>query len=103
MSKNSDDYLVFTAGAFLGILGGVLAGIMFSPKPGVEVRQDLKKLAKNLYNEVPSDVDMVKESLNKNVDKLKSSLENQFSKIQEATRAGKLASAKIKEEMGEGY
>jgi gas vesicle protein len=103
MSKNSDDYVVFTTGALLGLLGGVLAGIMFSPKSGVEVRQDLKKLAKNMYNEVPSDVEIVKKSINKNVNRLKSSLENQFNKIQDAAKAGKLASAKIKEEMGEGY
>ncbi|NLF83907.1 MAG: YtxH domain-containing protein [Candidatus Gastranaerophilales bacterium] len=103
MSKNSDDYLIFTAGALLGVLGGVLAGIMFSPKSGVEMRQELKNYAKDLFKEVPSDADMIKDSMNKNINRLKCSVENQLNKIQDAVKASKLASAKLKEEMNEGY
>lgn len=103
MTKNSDDYLIFTAGTLFGVLSGVIAGIIFSPKSGVEMRRELKSVAKNFTQEVPTDVDMAKKTFYTSVDKLKYTVEGQINKINEAVKAGRMASAKRKEEMESGY
>jgi len=86
MSKNSDDSMIFVAGTLLGILAGTIAGITLSPRSGKEMRQEIVK--KVSYDSML---------------KVKYSLENQISKIQEAVRAGRLAAAKQKEEAEAGY
>lgn len=96
MSRNSDDN--FMVGALLGIVGGVIAGIMYSPRPGVEMRQELKNMAKDFSKDVPVDVETAKDSFFKRVDKLKVALEKQIDTIDKAVKAKKLASAKRKEE-----
>ncbi len=103
MSKNSDDYLIFSVGILFGVLSGVVAGIMFSPKSGVEMRRELKGMAKNFSREVPTDVDIAKKTFYRSMDRLKFALEAQINKINEAVKAGRLASAKRKEEMESGY
>ena len=103
MSKNSDDYLIFTVGTLFGALCGVMAGIIFSPKSGVEMRRELKSMVKNYSKEVPSEVGEAKESFYKSMDKLKYTVEGQINKINEAVKAGRMASAKRKEEMESGY
>ncbi len=103
MSRNSDDYLIFLAGTLVGVLSGVVAGIMFSPRSGVEMRKELKNMSKKLYNEVPSDIDLAKKAFYKSVDKMKYTVEEQITKINEAVKAGKMASAKRTEEMDTGY
>ncbi|HSA07455.1 MAG TPA: YtxH domain-containing protein [Candidatus Gastranaerophilales bacterium] len=103
MSKNSDDYLIFTVGTLLGVLSGVIAGIVFSPKSGEEMRKDLKNIASNICREVPSETETAKKSFIKIMDKLKYTLEGQLGKINEALKAGRMASAKRKEELDVGY
>ncbi len=103
MSKNSDDYLIFTVGTLFGVLTGVIAGVIFSPKPGVELRRDLKSMAKNFSREVPTDSRQAKEVFHKSMDKLKYTMENQINKINDAVKAGRMASAKEKEELEAGY
>lgn len=103
MSKNSDDYLIFTVGTLFGILAGVIAGVIYSPKSGAEMRKELRGMAKNITNEVPNDVDKAKKVFNTNIDRLKYTMENQINKINDAVKAGRMASAKEKEEQETGY
>lgn len=100
-NKNSDDPLIFVAGTLLGVLTGVIAGVMFSPKAGTEIRKDLKDMAKSFSKEMPSDVDKVKNSFSENLARVKFSIESQMNKINDAVKAGRLADAKIKEELDE--
>ncbi len=103
MSKNSDDYLIFAAGTLCGVLGGIIAGIAFSPKSGTEMCLKLKNIAKNFAQDVPSDAEKAKNSFCKNIDKLKYTFEGQINKIDKAVKASRMASAKRKEEMDTGY
>jgi len=64
----------------------------------VEMRQELKQIAKTLSKEVPTDVEAAKETFNKSVDKLKVVVEDQINRIDNTVKAGKMASAKRKEE-----
>ena len=86
MSKNSDDSMVFIAGTLLGVITGILAGLVLSPRPGKEIRQEIIK-------KVSTDSML----------KVKYSLESQMNKINKALQAGKLAAAKEKEEAESGY
>ena len=103
MSKNSDDYLIFAAGTLCGVLGGIIVGIVFFPKSGIEMRQNLKNIAKNLVQDMPSDSEKVKNTFCKNIDTLKYTFEDQVNKINKAVKASRMVSAKRKEEMDTGY
>ncbi len=103
MPKNSDDYLIFPVGILFGVLTGLIAGIIFSPKSGVEMRKELKGIAKNFSDEVPTDAEVAKKAFYKNMDRLKLAFEAQINKINEAVKAGRMASAKRREELESGY
>jgi len=103
MSKNSDDYLIFTVGTLFGVFTGVLAGMIYSPKSGAEIRRELKEKVKSFSQEVPSDVDVAKDTFFNSMDRLKFTVEGQINKINEAVKAGRMASAKRKEELETGY
>ena len=103
MSKNSDDSLIFVMGTLFGFFAGVAAGIMFSPKSGEEIRQELKNIAKDVSGKTPSEVEIVKNAFSDNIVRLKYTIENQLNKINKTVKAGKMAAAKRKEEMESGY
>ncbi len=45
METKSDDFGMFLKGLLLGALAGAAAGILFAPKPGRELRGDLRDKA----------------------------------------------------------
>ena len=61
MAENENDQSRFVKGFLIGSIMGVLAGILFAPKAGRELRADLKQKgeevfddAKHLYSETRS-------------------------------------------------
>jgi gas vesicle protein len=49
MSKNKA--FAFGMGLLAGVVGGIIAGVLYAPKPGEESRRELKEAAEKLYNE----------------------------------------------------
>ena len=47
MSKNKS--FMFGMGLLAGVVGGIIAGVLYAPKPGEESRRELKEAACELY------------------------------------------------------
>ena len=47
MSKNKS--FMFGMGLLAGVVGGLIAGVLYAPKPGEEARRELKEAACELY------------------------------------------------------
>ena len=50
MSKDKDDSISFGIGLLAGVVGGIIAGIIYAPKPGAETRADLVDKAIKIKN-----------------------------------------------------
>lgn len=102
MSKGSDNSVSFGVGLLFGVLAGVVGGVLLSPKPGEEMRSELKDAVKGLCNE-NKDVDCCKSISIDMINKMKYTVEKQISKVHDAIKAAKMAAAKRKEELESGY
>ena len=53
MGKNNNS-ISFGLGLFAGVVGGILAGVMYAPKPGEESRKELEinELLKKITTEI---------------------------------------------------
>jgi gas vesicle protein len=102
MSKDSDSSISFGIGLLGGVLVGIIAGVLYSPKSGEEMRSELVKATKSLTEKLSPDVQTAKELSLEMIDKAKSSIELQFDKINQTIKANKLAAAKAKEEAQSG-
>ena len=61
----------FFKGLIVGATAGAVAGILLAPKSGVETREDLKKLAKDVGDKATDIYTEARESLDKKVNELK--------------------------------
>jgi len=102
MSKGSDSSVSFGVGLLFGVLAGVATGILFSPKSGDEMRQDLKEIVNDIKGEIQPDIIGTKNVSTDVINRVKYTVECQISKINNALKAGRLAAAKHKEELESG-
>lgn len=105
MSTESDGYVSFGVGLLFGISLGAVLGVLFAPKSGDEIRSDIRNLAQDVPDNVNQSLDETKEKCNSIVNRTRYSIENQISKVNSAIKAGKMASAKMQEDLEEdiGY
>jgi gas vesicle protein len=102
MSNESDNSVSFGIGLLFGVLAGVAAGILYSPKSGTEMRQDLREIVNDLSGEIKPDIEGTKIASTDLINRVKCTVENQISKINSALKAGKMAAAKRREELESG-
>jgi gas vesicle protein len=99
--KESYDYDLLI-GLFLGLLGGALAGILFAPKPGKELQDDLQKFAKELPEEMNERWSRSKVQYKDLAARTKYGIEDQLEKRALRKRARRMAEAKRREELEAG-
>ena len=97
MSKNKS--LVFGMGLLAGVVGGLIAGVLYAPKPGEESRRELKEAACELYEKHSPAIKDAKKQALENVDLMKYKLERQLRKFNNMIKSKKLLKAKELEEM----
>ena len=97
MSKDKDDSISFGIGLLAGVVGGIIAGIIYAPKPGAETRADLVDKAIKIKNNLPRKVECAKKKSLDSIDHTKASIENIIEGIQDSLRAQKMANAKLLE------
>ena len=101
MSKNKT--FAFAMGLIAGVVGGLVAGVLYAPKSGEESRRELKDAACELYEKnSPAIKDAKKQDL-ENIDLMKYKLERQFRKFNNMVKSKKLLKAKELEEMDDEY
>ena len=101
MSKNKS--FMFGMGLLAGVLGGLVAGVLYAPKPGEESRRELKEAACELYEKNSPAIKEAKKQALENVDLMKYKLERQMRKFSNMIKSKKLLKAKELEEMDDDY
>jgi len=102
MSKETDSSVSFGIGLLIGVLAGVTAGILYSPKSGEEIRQDLRDIVNDFSGNAKPDIEGTKIASMDLINKVKCTVENQICNINNAIKAGKMAAAKRREELESG-
>lgn len=100
MSKKS---LMFGMGMLAGVVGGIIAGVLYAPKPGEETRQELKETAGELYEKYSPEISEAKKQALESVDLMKYKLERQLRKFNNMVKSKKLQKAKKLEEGDSEY
>ncbi len=92
MSKNKS--FMFGMGLLAGVVGGIVAGVLFAPKPGEESRRELKEAACELYEKHSPAIKEAKKQALESVDLMKYKLERQLRKFNNMVKSRKLLKAK---------
>jgi len=103
MSGKTENALSFGIGTLVGVLAGVAAAVLFSPKSGEEMRKDLKVAAKKIINENNPNTVYTNRINTAALARLQYTIEAQFNKVIDALKAGRMAAAKRKEELESIY
>lgn len=101
MSKNKS--LMFGMGLLAGVVGGLIAGVLYAPKPGEESRREIKEAACELYEKHSPAIKEAKKQALENVDLMKYKLERQLRKFNNMLKSKKLQKAKELEETDDFY
>ncbi len=101
MSKNKT--LAFGLGLIAGVVGGIIAGVLYAPKPGEESRRQLKDAACELYEKNSPAIKEAKKQALESVDLAKYKLERQFRKLNNMIKSNKLQKAKKLEEADDDF
>ena len=92
MSKNKT--FAFAMGLIAGVVGGLVAGVLYAPKSGEESRKELKDAACELYEKNSPAIKDAKKQALENIDLMKYKLERQFRKINNMVKSNKMLKAK---------
>ena len=92
MSKNNS--FMFGMGLIAGVIGGLVAGVLYAPKSGEESRKQLKEAACELYEKHSPAINDAKKQALENIDLMKYKLERQFRKFNNMVKSKKLQKAK---------
>lgn len=92
MSKNKS--FMFSMGLIAGVVGGIIAGVLYAPKPGEESRKELKDAACDLYEEHAPQIAEAKKQAMESIDLMKYKLERQFRKLNNSVKSKKMQKAK---------
>ena len=92
MSKNKS--LMFGMGLIAGVIGGIVAGVLYAPKSGEESRKQLKEAACELYEKHSPAINEAKKQALENIDLMKYKLERQLRKFNNMVKSKKLLKAK---------
>jgi len=103
MSRRSESALAFGIGTLVGVLAGVAAAILFSPKSGEEMRKELRVAAKKIIKEKAPNIVYTNRINSSAFIRLQYTIESQFNKVIDAIKAGRMAAAKRREELESAY
>ncbi len=95
MSENKS--IAFPMGLLAGVVGGLIAGILFAPKPGEETRKELAKAATEFYEKHSPEINEAKKQALISVDVVKCKLERQLKNLADMVKSRKLRKAKERE------
>jgi len=93
MSKNNNS-ISFGLGLFAGVVGGILAGVLYAPKSGEESRKELKEVAVDLAQKHSPEVSDAKKQALESIDLVKFKVERQYRKLNHVLKSKKLQKAK---------
>lgn len=93
MSKDKSS-TSFGIGLFAGVVGGLIAGVLFAPCPGAEMREKVKDTVCDLAEKHSPAINEAKKQALESVDLLKYKLERQYKKFGNMLKSKKMRQAK---------
>ena len=93
MSKK-DGSISFGLGLLAGVVGGIIAGVLYAPKPGEESRKELNEVITDLTEKHSPEIKEAKQQALESIDLARYKLERQFRKITHMLKSKKLQKAK---------
>ena len=96
MSKE-DSSISFGVGMLLGVVGGVIAAILYAPKSGEEARKDVENVVTDIAQKYAPEIQEAKRQALTSIDVMRYKLEQKYNKINESIKAKQIAKAKEKE------
>ncbi len=96
MSKE-DSSISFGVGLLMGVVGGVIAAILYAPKSGEETRKDVENVITDMAQKYTPEINEAKRQALTSIDVMRYRLEQQYNKINESIKAKQIAKAKQKE------
>ncbi len=96
MSKE-DSSISFGVGLLVGVVGGVIAAVLFAPKSGEETRKDVENAITDIAQKYTPEIKEAKKQALTSIDVMRYRLEQQYNKISESIKAKQIAKAKEKE------
>lgn len=101
MSNNKS--FMFGMGLLAGVVGGIIAGVLYAPKSGEESRKQIKDAACEFYEKHSPEIKHAKKQALENVDLMKYKLERQFRKINNMVKSNKMLKAKQLESADDSF
>ncbi len=95
--SREDNSVVFGLGLLVGIVGGVIAGVLYAPKSGEETRKDLQDAVVDFADKHTPEINEAKRQALTSIDVMKYKIEKKYNKISNMIRAKQLARAKERE------
>lgn len=89
--KNSTS---FGLGLLAGVIGGIITGILYAPKPGEKSRNELKEVIENFAEKHSPEINEAKKQAMESIDLVKFKLERQYRKLSHMLKSRKLQKAK---------
>lgn len=96
MSKEGSS-ISFGVGLLCGVVGGVIAAVLYAPKSGEETRKDVENVITDMAQKYTPEINEAKRQALTSIDVMRYRLEQQYNKINENIKAKQLAKAKQKE------
>lgn len=93
MSKNKNS-ISFGLGLFAGVIGGIIAGVLYAPRPGEESRKNLKEVITDLAEKHSPEIKEAKKQALESIDLVKYKLERQYRKVNHMLKSKKMQKAK---------
>ena len=100
MSKDNSS-TSFGVGLLLGVIGGIVAGVLYAPRPGSEMREKVKDTVCELAEKHSPAVKEAKKQALESIDLLKYKLEKQYKKFGNMIKSKKMRKAKELEELSD--
>lgn len=103
MAKDSGDGIfAFLTGFLLGTLGGAVVGLLWAPKSGAELRDDVWDLASTATDKMREDIHNPYGKTRGFIDKTRYRIEDGLDRVSQSRNAQRLAEAKRREAEASG-
>ena len=89
MSNKDKSSFGFGMGLLAGVVGGIVAGVLFAQRPGSEMREKVKETVCDLAEKHSPAVNEAKKQAMESIDLLKYKLEKQYKKFEKMIRIPK--------------
>ena len=100
MSKEKSS-VCFGIGLIAGVIGGIVAVVLYAPRPGAEMREKIKETVCDLAEKHSPAVNDAKKQALESIDLLKYNLEKQYKKFGNMLKSKKMRKAKELEEISD--